>query len=599
MNRCIHHKHYPPLLLVLFTIVFIALTESGCHKHDERAKGKERMRMDSLFSSASDAARKDNFALSDSLGMVLYKEARASGDKIYEAYGLIARGFYPKTSEGCEERLPLVHKAEKIALTTDNDTLLSWIYNLLGIYSTVYECNFSQARHYYSEAIKYAKRINATNFIISAECNIAELYHSIGDTLGHTYDLDIYKYALENNNKALLLPAAQRCAEYYIEYSNRPERAIPYIRSVREAGSKYLYHLLRGKYYIATDSAELARREFDTALQQEYISPNVYLTYGKLLNNLGKYAESNHMLQQAEEAYHQIDSRGSNHIETWRVMSDNYRKLGNVGLALNYLDLYINGRDSVNSLRNQEEINTYKVRFDVEKKELELARNRETMKRQSITLWAVITLLVLAGGFYLFYTLRKRSIHRLIVRQQKDFLMEQQAKETDNSEKAGLLKDSDNSNTSTIISPSEERLSVEAAEKSEQQKGLSAERADAIWELIEHEMNANKIYANTTVTRDIFSERVGCNHTWFSQVIKERTGKSYLQFMNSRRIKEAVRILSNPTSEITQKDLAARLGFLSASTFYSTFKHQVGMSPAEYRKLALADSTSNNIESME
>ncbi|MBD5356944.1 MAG: helix-turn-helix transcriptional regulator [Bacteroides sp.] len=599
MNNNIHHRHYPPLLLVLLTIVFIAFTESGCHKHDERAKGKERMRLDSLFSSASDAARKDNFAISDSLGMVLYKEARANGDKVYEAYGLLARGFYPKTSEGGEERLPLVHQAEELALTTDNDTLLSWVYNVLGIYATVYECNFSQARHYYSEAIKHAKRINATQFIVSAECNIAELYHSVGDTLGHTYDLDIYKYALENNNKALLLPAAQRCAEYYIEYSNRPERAMPYIKSVWEAGSEYLYHLLQGKYYIATDSAELARHELELALQQECISPNVYLTYGKLLNNLGNYAESNNMLRQAEEAYYQIDSRGSSHIETWRVMSDNYRKLDNVGLALNYLDLYINGRDSVNNLRNQEEINTYKVRFDVEKKELELARNRETMKRQSITLWAIVIILVIAGGFYLFYTLRKRSMHRLIVRQQKDFLMEQQAKETDYSEKPEFSEDSDNSDLSIIISPSEEKTSVEAEEKPEQQKGLSAERADAIWELIEHEMNVNKIYADTTVTRDIFSERVGCNHTWFSQVIKERTGKSYLQFMNSRRIKEAVRILSNPTSEITQKDLAARLGFLSASTFYSTFKQQMGMSPAEYRKLALSESTSNNPESME
>ncbi len=589
MNYNTHYTHYTPLLLIVLILVVMAFTESGCHKHNEGIKGKERMRMDSLFSCASDAARKDNFALSDSLGMVLYKEARASGDKVYEAYGLLARGFYPKTSEGCEDKLPLVRQAEQLALTTDNDTLLSWVYNVLGIYSTVYESNFSQARHYYSEAIKYAKRINATNFIISAECNIAELYHSIGDTLGHTYDLDIYKYALEKDNKALLLPSAQRCAEYYIDHINHPERALPYIESVRDAGSEYLYHLLRGKYYIAMDSINLARRELNTALHQEYISPNVFLTYGKLLNHIGEYNESNKLLRQAEEAYHEIDSRGFSHIETWRIMSDNYRQLGNAGLALNYLDLYINGRDSVNSLRNQEEINTYKVRFDVEKKELELARNRETMKRQSITLWAVVILMVLAGGFYLFYTLRKRSMHRLIVRQQKDFLMEHPspmlpvmpANPTPAEVTTGEMK----------TKPDEPTHQKETSEDS--QKGLSEDRAAAIWNLIEHEMDVNKIYTDTTVTRDIFSERVGCNHTWFSQVIKERTGKSYLQFMNSRRIKEALRILSDPASEITQKDLAAKLGFLSASTFYSTFRQQVGMSPAEYRKLALAEANND------
>lgn len=179
--------------IIIFLISFISFSflEQGCHSDHSRIDSKDRVRLDSLFSAASDAARHDNFSLSDSIGMILYREAIEKGDKVYEAYGLLARGFYLKTSEGCEKRLPLVKDAEKIALTTDNDTLLSWVYNILGIYSTVYESNFSQARHYYAEAIKYAKRINATNFIVSAECNIAELYHSIGDTLGHIYDLEI------------------------------------------------------------------------------------------------------------------------------------------------------------------------------------------------------------------------------------------------------------------------------------------------------------------------------------------------------------------------------------------------------------------------
>ncbi|MDE6668328.1 MAG: helix-turn-helix domain-containing protein [Muribaculaceae bacterium] len=359
----------------------------------------------------------------------------------------------------------------------------------------------------------------------------------------------------------------------------RPERALPYIESVRDAGSDYLYHLLRGKYYIATDSIVSARRELDMALRQQAISPNVYLTYGKLLNGINRYTESNDMLRKAEEAYHEIDSRGFSHIDTWRIMSDNYRRLGDVTQALNYLDLYINARDSLNRLRNMEEINTYKVRFDVEKKELELARNRETMKRQSITIWAAIILLSVITAFYLFYTLRKRSMHRLIVRQQKDFLLERPVASlpvTPNK------SDSTDSSESAVI-----------ADNNDTSKGLSPDRAEAIWNSIEHEMEVNRIYTDTTVTRDIFSERVGCNHTWFSQVIKERTGKSYLQFMNSRRIKEAVRILSDPTIEITQKDLAAQLGFLSASTFYSTFRQQLGMSPAEYRKLALSDNADN------
>lgn len=581
------------IILFIISIICFSILEQGCHSNHKGATSKDSARLDSLFTLASDAARKDRFSVSDSLGMLLYKEAHEKGDKVYEAYGLLARGFYPKTSEGCEKRLPLVKEAEKIALTTDNDTLLSWVYNILGIYSTVYESNFSQARHYYAEAIKYAKRINATNFILSAECNIAELYHSIGDTLGHIYDLEIYKYATQKNNNALLLPSAQRCAEYYIENVNIPNRAMPYIESVKEAGSDYLYHLLLGKYYLKLDSLHNARLELDKALNQEIISPNVYLTYGKLLNQTGEYTESNKYLKLAEDAYHEIDSKGFNHIETWRIMSDNYRHLGEDRNALKYLELFINGRDSVNGLRNQEEINTYKVRFDVEKKELELARNRETMRRQSLTLWGVVSLIVLAGGFYLFYSLRKRSMHRLIVRQHKDFLREQ----TPISTSVPSLSIETTKPEETKMEPATSATLKECTD--ENQNGLSDEKANEIWKLIMHEMEDNKIYTDTTVTRDVFSERVGCNHTWFSQVIKLRTGKSYLQFMNTRRIKEALRILSDPASDITQKELSAKLGFLSPSTFYSTFRQQVGMSPAEYRKLSLSDNNASISESEE
>lgn len=331
-----------------------------------------------------------------------------------------------------------------------------------------------------------------------------------------------------------------------------------------------------GKYYLACDSVDKARTELDEALKEEVITPNVYLTYGQLLSREGDFAQSNKMLKKAEEAYYEIDSKGFGHIQTWKLMSENFRKLGNPKLALEYLDLYIHARDSINNLRNMEEINSYKVKFDVEKKELELARNRATMKSQSITLWAVFSVIALTIVFYIFYSVRRRKIHRLIVRQQKDFIMEQ---------------------TSALSNHAVPDSSVdETLPDSEARKGLTPDKAAAIWNLIEHEMEENRIYADTTVTRDIFSERVGCNHTWFSQVIKEKTGKSYLQFMNSRRIKEALKILSDSSNDITLKDLAAQLGFLSASTFYSTFRQQVGMTPSEYRKLAISESRRAEID---
>lgn len=140
------------VLIILILTISATSLHFGCNRVTIPS-GVEKERFDSLFRCISIAAGQGNFKESDSLAMVLYTEARKANDKVYEAYGLIGRGLYPQTSAGCDERLALVKEAEKIALSADNDTLLSWVYNILGIYSTAYEFNFSQGRHYYTEAI--------------------------------------------------------------------------------------------------------------------------------------------------------------------------------------------------------------------------------------------------------------------------------------------------------------------------------------------------------------------------------------------------------------------------------------------------------------
>lgn len=60
---------------------------------------------------------------------------------------------------------------------------------------------------------------------------------------------------------------------------------------------------------------------------------------------------------------------------------------------------------------------------------------------------------------------------------------------------------------------------------------------------------------------------------------------NYLQFVNSYRINEAVRILSDPEqTEYPLKQLWSDLGFNSATTFYKLFQKEVGITPSVYRK---------------
>ncbi|MGN0237612.1 MAG: helix-turn-helix domain-containing protein [Lepagella sp.] len=558
-------------LPVIIAIITLSAVMTGCRKEDSSSRDKTEL--EGMRLAALDAAMKENFRQSDSIGKALYRKARENRNDVYMAYGLLSQGYYQMTDKDIETRLAKVKEAEKIALTTNNDTLLSRVYNVLGNYATMYHPNFAQAHHYYLEAIKYARNCGSRTFEIAAECNISELYAIFEDTLSMKYDRDIYEFAIETDNPSLLRAAAYRCADYYTKRPGEERRALPYIKALRDFDQTYHADLAEARYYMALDSLPEAERSIKQALEGPNATPAAYVNYGKVLNLMGKYNESNIQLLEAKKV--SIETSGYDRLnpEMFRLLSDNYRQLGNSAEAIKYLDIYIQAQDSIKEIHNTNEINTYKVKFEVEKKELELRANRQTIKSQRIMIYSIITIILITICFYIFYQRRQHRIRKVIVRQQKDFQREIDMLESPENESEEDEKDADTSTTTN---------------------GLSSQRADAIWQLILHEMEKNRIYADTTVTRDIFSERIGCNHTWFSQVIKEKTGKTYLQFMNSWRIKEAVRILSSDEEITSQKDLATSLGFLSPSTFYTTFKQQIGMSPAEYRKISLSDRQNND-----
>ena len=69
---------------------------------------------------------------------------------------------------------------------------------------------------------------------------------------------------------------------------------------------------------------------------------------------------------------------------------------------------------------------------------------------------------------------------------------------------------------------------------------------------------------------------------YFSSIIKEKPGRSALQWITIVTIDDAKRLLDNPDNSI--KDVAYRLGFPNQSFFGRYFKQYSGQSPTEYRK---------------
>lgn len=101
-----------------------------------------------------------------------------------------------------------------------------------------------------------------------------------------------------------------------------------------------------------------------------------------------------------------------------------------------------------------------------------------------------------------------------------------------------------------------------------------------IKEILEH---SEEVY-DGDFSLNRLAELAGTHYRYVSQVVNERCGKNFKQLLNSYRIKEACRRLSDNEmyGKMTIEAVAAGVGFRSRSNFMATFKRETGMTPTQY-----------------
>lgn len=89
-------------------------------------------------------------------------------------------------------------------------------------------------------------------------------------------------------------------------------------------------------------------------------------------------------------------------------------------------------------------------------------------------------------------------------------------------------------------------------------------------------------YQNDISLKDV-SFAAGFSEYHFSRIFKEMTGNHFLSYLNERRIKKAIKLLTAHNMSITEVALSS--GFNSIATFNRTFKKLQGCTPVEYKKM--------------
>lgn len=134
----------------------------------------------------------------------------------------------------------------------------------------------------------------------------------------------------------------------------------------------------------------------------------------------------------------------------------------------------------------------------------------------------------------------------------------------------------------TDITP---RLQVSRAAPKYRNSSLPDAEARRIIKDLEQVMTVAKPQLDPEITIDSLAKMVSSNRHHLSQVLNEKIGLSFYDYINSYRVNEAKSFLSDP-ERANQKiaSIAYDAGFNSLSAFNDVFKKMTGQTPSQYRK---------------
>lgn len=111
---------------------------------------------------------------------------------------------------------------------------------------------------------------------------------------------------------------------------------------------------------------------------------------------------------------------------------------------------------------------------------------------------------------------------------------------------------------------------------------LSTEMAERIAGKLRQAMERDRLYLDPNLSLWALSSHVRVSDNYVSQVLNERIGQNFFDFVNAYRI-EAAKLRMREGTE-TVLEIAYDVGFNSRSSFYTAFKKVTGQTPSAYRK---------------
>ena len=505
----------------------------------------------------------------------LRSQAKQSDDANAETYACFYSGLAKLFMGQTDESLQILDEASMMADRHSNDSVKALVMNTMGIYHALMANNKFVAQQFFFKSLELAKKVNYEDLQYRVRGNLLTLSHSTGGEMVLEHAQKVYDYGLKHQNYEQQAMGSYYLATYYAEHKDY-ENVEKYLKIALDVFEQYPYEDIASVYSLYAKmqlelgqlkkAEEMAIRSIELAQKYHQTSMEVdaRVVYAEVMAKQGRFQESTDMVLQAKAKAKEVGVE-SKAIECNQIMATNFLAMGKTEEAIKCL------QEANELLKKQTAINMEQIAHEQQiMHDIRLQRN--FLIATSIT---IVVLLALLVSIIVSYR-RRQVLYRKIVLQNTRALTRQKGLEKQievlNAEKAQLL---------------EQQVGEKADEKGAPRETplMDDDKMNHLYGEICRLMDSERLYAEPQLTREKMAELLGTNRTYLTHVIKEKTGMNYLQFVNSYRINEAIRILSDKDKvNYPLKQIWSDLGFNSPSTFFKLFQQTVGITPSVYRK---------------
>lgn len=500
-----------------------------------------------------------------------------------------------------EQSLKILDQAYSLAGQASNDSVKALVMNARAIYQALMFNNNFVAQQYFFASLRLAQEAGYEDLQYRVRGNLLTMSHSAGAEIDLENARAVYDYGQSHNNPEQIAMGTFYLAYYYYE-NQQYDEAGKYLNIALDTYRQHPYDDIASVYVLyakmllvkgeTEEAEEMARKSI--ALASEYhqtvIEVDAAITLAEVQNRQGLYEESIATIQSTMQ---KVDGIGLTNkiIDCNQLLATNYTALNDTGQAAQYL------QKANDLLKEQSKFNMKRLMmeqqtmYDIEKKDMEAKIRQEQINSQQrflVILSIAIVILVASLVFVIVSYRRRQLLYKKIVLQNYRAVTRQKYLEEEIKRYRRQL--SANGESPTPQSPSGSTTPREAFV-------MDDGKLNALYTSLCRLMEEEKLYTEAQLNRERVAELLGTNRTYLTKVIKEKTGMNYLQFVNSYRINEAIRILSDKDmTSYPLKQIWSDLGFSSPSTFYKLFQQSVGITPSSYRKQFLKVNSESTAE---